>query len=180
VRYDICLRDQNEMSKPSLVDDSGSRRSRRSTRQPPIGSTHPIPTPRTLSPNTGPLAAASWLIARGLVPTEQRWFVEVTLTAADSLPENPTLLRIEIYSEEWGFAFHHDGKVSWIRVTDLPFVHGRDDHELLRDTPALKDLSRLVRTLEKRFGLRFGRTSPEIRSDIADAEPRVRRWASTL
>jgi hypothetical protein len=133
-----------------------------------------------VSPNTGPLAAASWLIARGLLPSEPRWFVEITLTAAGSVPENATQLRIEIYSEEWGFMFQHDGKVSWIRVTDLPFVHGRDDHALLADTPALKDLSRFVRNLEKRYSCRFARTSPEIRSSIAGAEPAVQRWVDGL
>lgn len=76
--------------------------------------------------------------------------------------------------------FEHAGKMSWIRVTDVPFVHGRDDHGLLGLTPALKDLSQLVRSLEERFGCQFERASPEIRSSIAGAEPAVREWVEAL
>jgi hypothetical protein len=61
-------------------------------------------------------------------------------------------------------------------VTDLPFVHGRDDLGLLGETPALKDLTRFVRKLEKRYRCRFIHTSPEIRSNVADAELAVQQW----
>src|ERR1051326_5928144 len=88
----------------SSVDGSRPRRSRTTTRQPPVAGTHPIAPPRAVSPNTGPLAAARCLIGRGLSPSEPRWFVEITLTA-----DQATQLRIEIYAEEWGFMFQHDG-----------------------------------------------------------------------
>src|SRR5688572_1964560 len=100
-----------------------------------------------MSPNTGPLASAAWLLARELFPRDPRWFVELEFVAGED-----TRLVIEIYAEEWGFAFHHAGRVSWIRVTDIAFVHGRDEHELLADTPTLRDIGRLIARLERRYG----------------------------
>ena len=138
-------------------------------------SSHPIGTPLSgVRANTGPLAAASWLVARGLYPKEPRWFVEVELAAGDSM------LRIEIYAEEWGFSFRHGGKESWIRVTDVPFVHGRDDHGLLRQTPALGNLGTFVRAIEERHDLAFSRADATMRTSIADGEPAIRAWLGEL
>jgi hypothetical protein len=136
---------------------------------------HPIGTPRGTSPNTGPLAAAAWLLARGLFPRDPRWFVEVELVAGED-----TRFVIEVYTEEWGIAFHHAGRVSWIRVTDIPFVHGRDEHDLLGEVPTLRDIGSLVSTLERRYGIRFPR-DPMIRTSLSDgAESNIRHWARTL
>lgn len=143
---------------------------------------HPIGTPTNgISPNTGPLATAAWLLARGLASPDPRWFLEVTLDVSRpaSDGDETTQLRIELYSEEWGFWLRRDGKVSWVRVTDVPFVHGRDEHALLRDTPALKNIGRLVRALEERFGVQFDRGAPSIRTSLVDAEPAVREWIAS-
>jgi hypothetical protein len=140
---------------------------------------HPIGTPpKGLSPNTGPLAAAAWLMARGLTPPDSRWHAEINISTTEAAVEEqgPTVFRVELYSEEWGFWFRHAGKVSWIRVTDLPFVHGHDEHGLLADTPALKNLGTFVRTLERRFGFQFALDAPHVRSSLMNAETAIREW----
>lgn len=140
---------------------------------------HRIGTPTTgVSTNTGPLATAAWLVARGLTPAPSRWDAEILLGASNHPPDDdsPTLLRVELFSEEWGFSFRHDAKTSWIRVTDLPFVHGRDDHGLLAATPALRAFGSLVRTLEARFELRFAVEAAVVRSSLLGAESAIRTW----
>jgi hypothetical protein len=129
---------------------------------------------RGLSPNTGPLASAAWLVARGLFPREPRWFVELELVA-----DEDTRLVIEIYAEEWGFAFHHADRVSWIRITDIAFVHGRDEHGLLVEAPTLRDIGRLITRLERRYGIELART-PTIKTSLVDADATIRDWAATL
>jgi hypothetical protein len=139
-----------------------------------------------LSTNTGPLATASWLAARGLLPDGPRWFVDVALSPVASRSplvldeETATQLQLEIYAEEWGIAFRHLGKGSWIRVTDLPFVHGRDDYVMLETIPALRNIGDLVRAIEARFAIRFERRAPTIRTSISSAEPIIRDWVATL
>ena len=146
---------------------------------------HPIPTPRALSANTGPIASAAWLVARGLAPDDQKWHVDITLGPAAGAPaerheDRDTRFDLEIYAEEWGFKFSHGGRVSWIRVTDVPFVHGRDEHQLLRRTPPLKNIGTLVAELEQRYEIRFDRRSATIRTTIADAASIVASWIETL
>src|SRR6185312_10788992 len=53
---------------------------------------------------------------------------------------------LDIYLEEWGVFFCHAGQSSRIRVTDMAFVHGRDDFQLLGVTPQLKDIGWLFGT----------------------------------
>ena len=127
-----------------------------------------------VAPNTGPLATAAWLIARGLVPAGRTWSVEVVLRAGASRFE------IQIFAEEWGFSFHHEDRVSWIRVTDIPFVHGRDDHELLRQTTSLRGLQQLVRGLESRYELAFDREGAEVETSIENGEEAIREWIAEL
>jgi hypothetical protein len=142
------------------------------------GRVHPIGTPATgLSANTGPLATSSWLVARALLPGDPRWFVELVFEIAG---EATTVFQLEIYAEEWGYQFHHDGKASWIRVTDIPFVHGQDEHALLRETPKLHDIGRLFRTLDTRFGLGLSGCIPTVRTNIRGAEPIVLEWVRSL
>jgi hypothetical protein len=136
---------------------------------------HPIGTPKGLSSNTGPIASAAWLTARDLYPKEPRWHAVIAL---ESLPG--TTLAIEIFAEEWGFRFTHDAKESWIRVTDVPFVHGRDEHELITQIPPLRDFGTLVRSLEQRFGVRFLRRRAAIRTSIAHSDRAIRRWVESL
>jgi hypothetical protein len=91
-----------------------------------------------------------------------------------------TRLQIFIYAEEWGFRFTHRGQWSWIRVTDIPFAHGRDDHQLLALTPPLKYLADLVRELENRHSSSFRRDLALVRSTLPDAEDAIRRWVLEL
>ena len=145
------------------------------TKPPPLTSVHPLGTPRRgLSANTGALASAAWLVQRGLETNQPKWFAEIVLTDGESR------LQIEIYAEEWGVAFAHVGKQSWIRVTDVPFIHGRDDHELLRHVPPLKQIGGLVRRLEREHGVRLRRDAVKIRTTIAGAEPVIRTWVESL
>jgi hypothetical protein len=130
--------------------------------------------PAGLSTNTGPIAAAAWLATQGLLPESARWSVEVTLAAPEAQ------LVIEVFAEEWGFRFEKGERVSWIRVTDVPFIHGRDEHGLLRETPALKSFGKLVRKLEEQHGIQFDRKAAAVRSTITGAEPVIRAWAESL
>jgi hypothetical protein len=131
--------------------------------------------PRGLSTNTGPIASAAWLAARELYPKDPKWFVEIGLVT-----DGDTRLDLEIYAEEWGFRFLHAGRMSWIRVTDVPFVHGRDDYQLLRTTPPLRAIGDLVRALEQRHGVEFDRTRAALRTTIADSDDVIRQWISAL
>src|SRR3954471_13022343 len=78
----------------------------------------------------GMLAARAWFRARALTaPGLLRWNAEILLDVVDQPARDKfderidTRFRLEIYSEEWGFLFCHGGQASWIRVTDIPFVH---------------------------------------------------------
>lgn len=150
-------------------------------RQRPLGT----PCPPGLSTNTGPIAAAAWLANLGVMPDVPRWYVEITLGPAGETidPDVDTgspRLHIEIFAEEWGYRFSTGGKLSWIRVTDVPFVHGRDDHQLLEGTTSLKKLGTLVTQLERRSGVHFDRKSAIVRSSIFGSEAAVRGWLETL
>ena len=137
---------------------------------------HPIGTPQTgMSPNTGPLAASAWLAALEIVPADQRWSVEITLPAAED-----SRFRLDVYSEEWGFSFAYRERVSWIRVTDIRFVHGRDDHALFAETPALKNIQTLITGLERRYDIAFDRAAAAVRTSISGAEPALLAWARSL
>lgn len=131
--------------------------------------------------NTGPLASAAWLVARGLCPSEQKWFVEINLDVGIAEEPAPvTRLLLEVYAEEWGYRFERDGRVSWIRVTDLPFVHGRDDHRLLPRTPPLSRIGTLVREIEDVHGIAFRRDAASIRSNVPDGDEAIRTWLAKL
>lgn len=163
-----------------MTQQRDARRRKTGGQQPRLG--HPLGTPSSgLTPNTGPLASAAWLVARELTPPRGRWHVEVLLGTSPETPDDnaPTVLRVELYSEEWGFFFRHDGKDSWIRVTDVPFVHGRDDHGLLVDTPALKNFGSFVRGLESRFSISFVPRAAAIRSSLPVADDTIRHWIET-
>src|SRR5437764_11086748 len=96
----------------------------------------PVTGNRTSSATAGILAARAWLAARALdPPAGLSWHATIELPTEAIVD---TRFRIEIHSQEWGFCFGHGGRGSWIRVTDIPFVHGRDEFRLLAQTPALK------------------------------------------
>jgi hypothetical protein len=139
------------------------------------------------STNAGKLAAQAWMQRRGLsTPALMPWHVEVSLDVRDAPAtiqfdeRTDTRFRIEIYSEEWGFFFCHLRRTSWIRVTDIPFVHGRDDFHLLPLTPALEDLASLFRSVEQQHAIRFRREHALVRTNIPSAELAVRVWIAQL
>jgi len=158
------------------VVDESKQRARRPTTPKPTGP-HPLVTPlRGLSPNTGPLATAQWLVQRDMaVGAPPRWYVEVTF----DVPGRDTRLQLEIYSDEWGVQLRHDGRESWIRVTDVAFVHGRDDHRLLGRVRRLSAISDLIASLESELGVRFDRERVVVQTNLSD-EQRVRAWAASL
>jgi hypothetical protein len=140
-----------------------------------------------VTPNVGAVAAATWLRTRGLTaPTMQRWHVEIALGVLHRRPPTDfddttaTRFHIDIYMEEWGVYFCHAGRASWIRVTDIAFVHGRDDFQLLGCTPPLKEVGTLLRRVEQAHGLCFERQHAAIRTNLMNIEPAIRSWIASL
>ncbi len=126
-----------------------------------------------LSKTIGALASSAWLARRKLDASRiAHWYVEITI--ASDMPD--TRLEINIYPEEWGFVFRRGKRVSSIRVTDVAFVHGLDDYQLLRDTPSLEGIGDLLATLERCYGARFLRDRPTVRSNLVRAAAVVRPW----
>jgi hypothetical protein len=140
-----------------------------------------------LGQTLGALDSATWQRKfGGDTPAIDRWHVEI---AMGTTPERPpaefdaaiaTRFHINLYSEEWGIYFCHGGRSSWIRVTDLAFVHGRDDFGLLSVTPPLKDLGGLLRRLEQTHVVRFQRPHASIQTNLPGAEPAIRAWLTRL
>ena len=162
-----------------MSDQRGPRFTRSGLTQPPSSIT-----PSGLRANTGPIASAAWLLDRELFPIERHWFVEIALGITDEPPpfdgRDDTRFHIELFAEEWGYLFCHAGRTSWIRVTDVPFVHGRDEYQLLHRTPPLPGIGKLLRHVEALHGLRFVRARAAIRTNIADGEHAIRSWIVTL
>lgn len=127
-----------------------------------------------MSANTGPIASAAWLAARELYPKDPKWHAVATL------PAEGARFQLEIYAEEWGFVFEIADKQSWIRITDVPFVHGRDDHGLLSRTPPLRQIGKLVRSLESAHAIKFDRDGAQIDTTIADGVDAIRTWIASL
>jgi hypothetical protein len=125
-------------------------------------------------PISGALATAAWCLARGVFPQDNLWFVEIVLEAGASR------FTIEVYAAEWGFALHHDERTSWIRVTDIPFVHGRDDFELLPVANSLTNMRRVLETIEVQHGIAFAREGAAVRTNIDGALPAIRDWIAAL
>ena len=126
----------------------------------------------------GAMASAAWLRERGLDPADSpHWYVEITLVAGD-----PPLAHVDlnIYPEEWGYVLRVANRVSSIRITDEPFVHGSDDHRMLATTPALANFGELIRDIESHRGLAFSRSGASIRTNLTRGTPIVRAWLNTL
>lgn len=120
-------------------------------------------------------------------PTHERWYAEIAMSVANARPPTDfdeaiaTRLHINIYSEEWGLYICHRERSSWLRVTDVAFVHGRDDFRLLPLMPSsLAQLGTLVRRFETDEGLRFERTHASITTNVESVEPNIRRWLASL
>jgi len=134
----------------------------------------------------GATVAATWLRSLGHPATTERWHVEIALDVIDRRAPvtfdeaRATRFHIDAYLEEWGLYFCHGGRWSWIRVTDIAFVHGRDDHGLLAWGPTLEDVGALLRRLEGMHGISFHRKHANIRTNLAGVEPAVRGWLATL
>jgi hypothetical protein len=124
----------------------------------------------------GALAAAAWLRARG-IQASGLWEVSICL-AASGPDTRDTQLELSINSLEWGLFFRHQQRSSWLRVIDIPFVHERDDFELLDTLPALRDLGSLVQSLEERCRITFARKHAAVRTALPDAEDVIRIWVT--
>lgn len=131
--------------------------------------------------------AARWLADRGdATPATPRWYAEIVLGVGAGRPPTDhderveTRLQLAIYAEEWGVYFCHAGRSSWVRVTDVAFVHGRDDFQLLSQVRALDDIGALVRSLEQAHQLRFQRAHAAIATNVPPLEPAIRRWVAGL
>jgi hypothetical protein len=139
------------------------------------------------SSSAGAGAAARWLAHHKLHPPAlKRWYVEVSL-ALDDAPPPPvfddridTRFHIDIYSEEWGIFFCHRGNASWIRVTDIAFVHGRDDFDLLSRVVDLQRIGSVLRELERTHQLAFQRQHALVRTNLSSGELSIRRWVESL
>jgi hypothetical protein len=146
----------------------------------------PIGTPRFGIPVTlGSTAAARWLGERGLA-SHKAWYVEISLDVVDAPASavysgnTASRLHLSIYPEEWGLMFCHGGRTSWIRVTDQPFVHGRDDFDLLAVAPPLDAIGKLVRQLESEHAIKLQRAHALIRTNIAGGKAIIRSWLTSL
>lgn len=134
----------------------------------------------------GSKAAFEWLATRRIPAPSTRWHVAIGLDTRDepalaSFDEaTDSRFHVEIYSEEWGFFFCHAGRASWIRVTDLPFVHMRDDYKLLAQTPTLDTIGTLLRSLEDQHGVKFKREHAYVNTNLVNAEPAIRAWILKL
>lgn len=146
----------------------------------------PIRAGGTRIDTAGSAAASTWLAEQGLPARATRWHVAIGLDVRD-IPA-PVLFdesvdsrfHIEIYTEEWGYFFCHRGRSSWIRITDAPFVHLRDDFGLLASTTDLKRIGSQLRSVEHQFGLDFRRDLAFVNTNLANAEPAIRQWIRGL
>ena len=138
---------------------------------------NPLPRPpgSGLGTNTGALSAAAWCVARDIIPHVAVWSVDICLEAAPA----ETRFSVEIFNDEWGYQFHCGDRASWIRVTDIAFVHGRDDFKLLRRTPRLENLGTLVRAFEAEHEVAFDRARPVVQSTLGGIE-QITAWIATL
>lgn len=141
---------------------------------------------RIAAPSTdGARASLEWVTSLGLV-ADKPWYVEVALdvverpATATYSGDSDTRLHLNIYPEEWGIFFCHGSRASWIRITDQPFVHGRDDYQLLGELPALATIGSLVHTLEDRHAIRFQREHALVRTNVTGGKPVVRKWLASL
>jgi hypothetical protein len=139
------------------------------------------------SATAGALAAAAWVRDRGTSPpTTTRWNVEIALDVLDQRAPSEyddatsTRFHLDIYAEEWGFFFCHGGHSSWIRVTDIAFVHGRDDFQLLSLTPPLRDVGALLRKFEQINRVKFHRQHALVKTNLPTIEPAIRSWIASL
>lgn len=122
---------------------------------------------------SGPQETAQWLTARGLFATLAPWRVSITLETKEA---DGTQLMLVIDRGEWGLRFTHGSGVSWIRVTTAPTIQERDDFNLLPQTPHLRNIGKLVQSLEDRFQIEFRRQHAAIHTNLKNAEQKLLLW----
>lgn len=118
----------------------------------------------------GAQASRRWL-ERLALSAQPRWFAEIDVPAGKD-----SRLELNIYLEEWGFVFHHGGRTSWIRVTDVPFVHGRDDFGLLPSTPDLLSIHGFLVELASKHAIDWQHENAGVRTNLPRATETIRRW----
>jgi hypothetical protein len=130
-----------------------------------------------------PHPSARWLSARGLYPpvSGEPWQVTILLDVVNpriALFDAATRTRLQIVIErfEWSVVFTHGTRESWIRVTDAPRVHERDDLGLLPHMTELRNLGMFVRWLERQFKLEFRRPHAAIHTNLLEAQQRILLW----
>ncbi len=121
------------------------------------------------------MASAAWLRNQGLETENPHWYLEITIPA-DSVGVR---FELNIYPEEWGFVFRHGRRVSSIRVTDVSFVHGQDDHNLHGITPALDGIKELLTKIERQHSIVFHRTRATSNTNLVTAAAIVRPWLTS-
>jgi hypothetical protein len=128
--------------------------------------------------------AIAWLSARQL-HSDRPWYVEVALDVVDRpaeltySSEHDTRFHLNLYPEEWGVFACHRGRSSWIRFTDEPFIHGRDDYHLVDRVHELGSVGVVMRDVERMFEVEFRRNHALIRTNVGDAEPVIRQWLAS-
>ena len=133
----------------------------------------------------GARAAIEWFEDLGL-SSDKPWYVEISIDVVDRPAmatysgELDTRFHINIYPEEWGVFFCHQRRASWVRVTDQPFVHGRDDYHLISELPPLPEIGQLVQDLERKHDIVFQRGHALVRTNVTGGKPALRKWLSEL
>ncbi len=124
--------------------------------------------------HAGPnLATTQWIEQCGLATLNTpSWYVEVSISTA----REDTRCELNVYPDEWGVIFRRGIRVSSVRVTDVAFVHGRDDDNLLRVFPSLDRVRNLITLLEHRFDLAFDRAGSAVHSNLTRASAIIRGW----
>jgi hypothetical protein len=143
-----------------------------------------IPAAHDVTPRAPPYPSARWLVARGLHPPVEaggRWKVTIALDVVDpriTMAGSAINTRLHILIEcfEWSVFFCHGSGSSWIRVTNVPRVHERDDFELLPHITDLRGLGTFIQRLEQRFQLRFRRQHAAIHTNLIDADQKLLLW----
>jgi hypothetical protein len=159
-----------------LSDSKSPLRTRSRTRE-----LHRIVAPRT----EGSRAALEWLDMLGLA-SDGHWYIEIALDVVDHPAsatysgDSDTRFHLNVYPEEWGVFFCHGSRASWIRITDEPFVHGRDDHHLLGDLPSLRTIGDLISELERRYAIAFRRNHALVRTNVVGGKGTLRKWLSSI
>ena len=132
------------------------------------------------------MAVADWLRARGIVQPSSSWHIEIVLDVVDATPSQAwsattdTRFHLHLYASEWCLFFCHGGRTSWVRVTDRPYMHGRDDFGFVSNMPRLQDIGTFLASLEDCHGIVFQRAHARITTTLAGAESNLSAWVRSV